>query len=446
MARTEDVKFSPDNRRLAVAGFGRDAVFLIDVVIVEDVDGPLRLSVTGFAELSSSSLHEPHGLCFLDDSTLVVANRAGEAPILKLPPSSPGFRAVHVVPVGTIRAGHADGLASPGSVSAVPIAAGLHEVLVCNNYAHNVSRHVVDARNEYRVLRSEIMLSAGLDIPDGVAVSADHRWLAISNHNTHRVLLFRNRPTLGPSVEAEGDLGPAGYPHGLCFAPDGRYVLVADAGAPNLHVFASEDASWSGPREPVSTIRVMDDECFLRGRYNPQEGGPKGLDVDRTARVLVVSSEHQPLAAFDLRDIVPEIDASCGPSPDRAEEMPSTESVRRVILRELERSAALDRRVEDLHDDVSDLEANLAQLTGEKAGLLAELVRLRADLAATRAAEAQQGLAADDFERQLAAVYASRSWRATAALRRLGTLLRDVTSWRATLLPHRAPHAPAGME
>src|SRR5262245_46475722 len=109
MGRTEDVKFSPDNRRLAVAGFGRDAIFLMDV-LVEVVADSVRLCVTGLAELSSSSLHQPHGLCFLDDSTLVVANRAGEAPILALPPPSLGFQAVHVVPIGTIRADHADGL------------------------------------------------------------------------------------------------------------------------------------------------------------------------------------------------------------------------------------------------------------------------------------------------------------------------------------------------
>jgi hypothetical protein len=430
MGRTEDVKFSPDNRRLAIAGFGRDTVFVVDVVIAEDGEDTVRLSVTGVVELSSSSLREPHGLCFIDRSTLVVANRAGEAPILKVPPPSPGCRAVHVVPVGTIRADHTDGLASPGSVAVVRIASGLHEVLVCNNYADNVSRHVVDTRNGYRVVRSEVMLAAGLDIPDGVAVSADHRWLAISNHNTHRVLLFRNRPTLCAAAAAVGALGPAGYPHGLCFTPDGHHLLVADAGAPSIHVFTSDDADWSGLREPASTMRVMDDDCFLLGRYNPQEGGPKGLDVDRTGRVLVLSSEHQPLAAFDLRDIVPDSDAGAAQNRDRVEAAASTASVRRVILRELERGAALDTRVEHLQHEVSECATSLARLTFEKDGLQTELARLHANLAASCAAEVQQRLAADDFERQLAAVRASRSWRATAALRWLGTLLRAVVSLR----------------
>ena len=33
LGRTEDLTFSPSNRRLAIAGFGRDCVFLLDLAI-----------------------------------------------------------------------------------------------------------------------------------------------------------------------------------------------------------------------------------------------------------------------------------------------------------------------------------------------------------------------------------------------------------------------------
>ena len=36
------------------------------------------------------------------------------------------------------------------------------------------------------------------------------------------------------------------------------------------------------------------------GRRNPEEGGPKGLDIDAGSKVLVVTSECQPLAFFDM--------------------------------------------------------------------------------------------------------------------------------------------------
>jgi len=44
----------------------------------------------------------------------------------------------------------------------------------------------------------------------------------------------------------------------------------------------------------------MDDETFSRGYYNPEEGGPKGLDIDCDKGILAVTSEMQPLAFFEI--------------------------------------------------------------------------------------------------------------------------------------------------
>jgi hypothetical protein len=38
---------------------------------------------------------------------------------------------------------------------------------------------------------------------------------------------------------------------------------------------------------------------FQRG-YRPGNGGPKGLDIDACSNILVVTSEYQPLAFFDV--------------------------------------------------------------------------------------------------------------------------------------------------
>jgi hypothetical protein len=49
----------------------------------------------------------------------------------------------------------------------------------------------------------------------------------------------------------------------------------------------------------------MDDDTFLLGRMKElAHGGPKGLDVAQVGRVVVVTSEHQPLAFFDLSTFV----------------------------------------------------------------------------------------------------------------------------------------------
>jgi hypothetical protein len=90
------------------------------------------------------------------------------------------------------------------------------------------------------------------------------------------------------------------YPHGLRFSSDGRAIFVADAGAPYVHVYATDDQGWRGVHHPVATVRIMDESLFLRGRHGPEEGGPKGIDIDAGLNVLVATSEYQPLAFFDV--------------------------------------------------------------------------------------------------------------------------------------------------
>ncbi len=58
---------------------------------------------------------------------------------------------------------------------------------------------------------------------------------------------------------------------------------------------------WRGTRDPVTSLRVLSDEAYLLGRTNPQEGGPKGLDIDGGMKVFAITCEQQPLAFFDLR-------------------------------------------------------------------------------------------------------------------------------------------------
>ncbi|MDG4888836.1 hypothetical protein [Mesorhizobium sp. WSM4887] len=70
-----------------------------------------------------------------------------------------------------------------------------------------------------------------------------------------------------------------------------------------VHVYASEEG-WKGRRTPSRSVAVLDDESFLRGRASVEEGGPKGLDIDRSNRVVAVTCQEQPLAFYGLSSIV----------------------------------------------------------------------------------------------------------------------------------------------
>lgn len=299
LGRTEDVRFSPSNRRLAVASFHRNRIVVFDIDIASS-SGVTQVALTGGVELSSPALQWPHGLDFIDNDTLIVTSRRSDVALFKLPAGERHVPSHEVLPIARWPSDGTTLLNAPGSVAVTRVEDDVCEVLICNNRGHTVTRHRLDCDAGRAIRHSEVLLQKYLRIPDGVSVSPDRRWIAVSNHTTHNVLLYEKSPALNADAEPDGILRGVHYPHGLRFSADGRHLFVADAGAPYLHIYAQHPDQWRGVRNPIATVRIMDDEVFGRGRHNPEEGGPKGLDIDARSNVLVVTSECQPLAFFDV--------------------------------------------------------------------------------------------------------------------------------------------------
>ena len=198
-----------------------------------------------------------------------------------------------------MRAGGPHLLASPGSVRVLGGDRSHAEILICNNAGDTVTRHVLDRSARYAPGDGRVLVQKWLDIPDGVGITRDRRWMAVSNHNSNNVFLYENPDALTPEADPHGVLRGLQCPHGVRFDADGSHIFIADAGAPYVHVYARKGEGWHGVHSPITSFQVMDTDTFLRGRYNPQEGGPKGIDIDAGGRVLVVTSEFQTLAFFD---------------------------------------------------------------------------------------------------------------------------------------------------
>lgn len=296
LGRTEDVRFSPGRRRLAIASFFLNRIAVFDVEISSAREVP-HVALTGGVLVSSPALRSPHGVDFLDESTLVVTSRDGDVSLLALPPGDREVSAHVVAPLARWPADTTTGLSAPGSVTVTHGHDGRCEILICNNAGHTVTRHLAEG---HALASSRVLLRKHLAIPDGVCVSPDRRWIAVSNHTSHNVLLYQKSPALNAGATPAGILRRAYYPHGLRFSADGRHLFLADAGAPYLHIYAQDSDGWRGVRDPVATVRIMDDAVFDRGRHNPEEGGPKGLDIDARSNILVVTSECQPLAFFEV--------------------------------------------------------------------------------------------------------------------------------------------------
>lgn len=389
LGRTEDVKFSPDNRRLAIVGFIKNKILIVDSCI-EETTIRKRVTLSNCITITSPSFRSPHGLCFIDNQTLIVVNRDGEAAILTLPQVSDGEDLFELSALQTIHANEAQFLKAPGSVVASRIGLDLYEVLICNNFSHTITRHILDAREKFRTIRNEILVQKGLAVPDGIAVNSDMSWIAVSNHNSHSVLMFRNDSTLHPCSEPAGILSNLSYPHGVCFTQNNNFVLVADAAAPYVHLYAKTLGGWKGKHDPLASIRTMDDEIFLRGRCNPEEGGPKGIDIANNMSVFVTTCHHQPLAFFDLKKILynevgPE--ETCVPYGDQS--VPVGVSSHDELSLDTRRSREVVIRV-------------LLQLDFEKEEMDAV------------------------HRKQLQSIYQSRSWKITVRLRRAYSLLRTL--------------------
>jgi DNA-binding beta-propeller fold protein YncE len=298
LGRTEDIQFSPDQSRLAIAGFKRHKLLIIEVA---QQSAESSIGSTRALEVTSELLVHPHGLAWLDDETLVVANRGGKVVVFQIPPLAEPLMRARLDPVRVLDSPARAILKTPGSVAVHHVDGDTVDVVVCNNYVHTVSRHRLRRSGRWEPIEEELLFGSGLDVPDGIAIAAGGRHVAVSNHDKHRVDVFSGiRPARTPVCRMTG----CDYPHGVHFLEDGRTFVMADAGAPLVHIYRSADGDWLGWRKPIASLQVISDEAYARGHQGPGEGGPKGVDLTADGRVMVVSCEEQPIAFFAVGPIL----------------------------------------------------------------------------------------------------------------------------------------------
>ena len=306
LGRTEDIRFSSDNNYVAIVGFLKNRFTLFALDIDKSATVP-KISVTKTIEVVSDHLKYPHGIDFLDARTMAVANRHGTVSIFRLPENFAQLETGTVISLSPIRqirrANFRRALRMPGSVCVVESDGSRSEILVCDNHKGFVSHHVIDTARRFSLPRNKMLLKAGLQIPDGITLSHDKHWIAVSNHVTHQIFIYDRNRQLNPQSTPDGICEGVQYPHGLRFSPDGQALFVADAGQPYVHRFIASGGAWSGTRSSDAQARVMDEATFQDGRSNPQEGGPKGLDISADGKLLVVTSEHQSFGLFNLSEM-----------------------------------------------------------------------------------------------------------------------------------------------
>jgi len=312
LGRTEDLRLSPSRHLLAITGFCSDRliVFKLDIEVSA---GLPKIQITDFVQFTSAALSHPHGIAFFDEQTVAIANRTGKVSFFRIPPMGGERKFFNLKPLRILRGNLVNKLHSPGSLDAYGIGENQFRLLICNNYVHVVTEARISLNGSLKVRKHRLLLQKSLDIPDGICVSADRQWLVISNHMTHSLFVYENKPGLGIDSDPVTELRGMKFPHGVRFAAEDRYIIVVDSGDPTLCVYARGRDGWRGVHQPARVIRVLDEATFQLGRYNEEEGGPKGLDIDERSGVLAMTCEHQPLVFYPLGSLLP--NAAEAPAP-----------------------------------------------------------------------------------------------------------------------------------
>lgn len=297
MGRTEDLAFSPNNSKLAIASYALNKV-VIFVIEIKFLDRDPKIHLINAIEINSLSITLPHGIAWVNDKTIIVANRKGKAAILEVSNTKCATQSITLTELQTLP--HIEGTTSHTTdcIDAHSLGMGLYEIFICSNAGNYVSHYILDENENFAVKASAFLLKKDINIPDGVKLSQDGKWLAVSNHDKHQVFVYNNKQHLNCSSLPNAILHGTNYPHGVTFSTNKQFIFVADAGGPFVYVYHNSANDWNGDYFPCATIRIMDDETFKLGHTNKQEGGAKGISITQDSSLIATTCGTKALAFF----------------------------------------------------------------------------------------------------------------------------------------------------
>ena len=331
IGRTEDLAFSPDNSKLAIASYELNKVLIFNIKVDTSILKP-KVYLSNLCEINSSNFSLPHGIAWVNNETIIVANRVSHAVVIKTPDiANCDVYSAEVTALQTLP--HIEGglTHSTDCIDTSPLGDGLYEIYICSNNGHYVSHYILDENDNFAIKAGALLLKKDIDIPDGVTLSKDNNWLAISNHGTHKAFVYRNSQSLGRESRPNAILHGTNYPHGITFNNDQRFIFLTDAGAPFVNLYHSNNGDWNGDYHPCAQIRIMDDKTFKLGHNNEQEGGAKGISLTNDSNLIATTCSTRPLAFFFVKDLVESLQHSNVTTSIKSEQNSQDKTVKSLL-------------------------------------------------------------------------------------------------------------------
>ncbi len=294
--RFEGIAFSPSGNVIGIATSDTDTIFLFR----KKPDG--RFEKTPYASIngSGSRLSYPHDLSFSlagGAELLAVAQRAGAVSIYEKNKTAGHYGAAPVFEIcgSAARLNYSDGVAF--------VPPDDEYLAACNLKSHNITfyQKLPGAPVGFQ-LKPVFELKQGLYEPDGLGFSRCGNWLAVANHGSHTVSVYRRRERIfskrkikyGPRPVALIEDTGLRYPHSVAFTPKTNHLVVTNAGANYFSVYRPEGRAgktrWS--QSPVLRQIIGPDDLFREvNARNKMEGGPKGIAIHENS-LAICSPEH----------------------------------------------------------------------------------------------------------------------------------------------------------
>lgn len=303
MGRTEDITFSPDAKQLAIVAFNENKIYLFDLEVVGVADLQ-TIKISKCIIISSKYFNSPHGLSFVGTEHFLVASRGADLTLFECPKHTDEVMEISLEPLHIAQGRRLMGrIHCPGSVASYEINKSMHRVFVCNNYINTIVEFELDLRSPIKMKNKGVLIKRDLSTPDGVSVSPDQKWVAVSNHDSGTVKIYRLDSKLNRFTPHCGELTGIAFPHGIQFSDDGTKVFVTDGGSQYLHLYQSDDGNWDKSLSPTY-LKVVEDDVFPLARINPMEGGIKGVDITNFDQLLVTSADYQVLNFYSVKHLL----------------------------------------------------------------------------------------------------------------------------------------------